>query len=124
MATAPHSKLKIAKLDLAVQYFCEKGLADSTHKVYQSAIHTFTSFCSLYSITIPFPVSEAILCYYVMYLAGQHLSPQTIKTYLAGIRHTQILLGLSEPREFSSLSRLQPGSITNSAFLLSEISNL
>ena len=61
----------------------------------------------MYSITIPFPVSEAILCYYATYLAGQQLSPQTIKTYLAGIRHTQILLGLPEPREFSSLPRLR-----------------
>ena len=61
----------------------------------------------MYSITIPFPVSEAILCYYATYLAGQNLSPQTIKTYLAGIRPTQILLGLPEPREFSSLLRLR-----------------
>lgn len=61
------------------------------------------SLCSLYSITTPFPVSEAILFYYSTYLASQQLSPQTIKTYLAGIHHTQILLGLPEPREFSSL---------------------
>ena len=46
------------------------------------------------------------MLYYAAYLAGQQLSPQTIKTYLAGIRHTQILLGLPEPREFLSLPRL------------------
>ena len=55
----------------------------------------------------PFPFSEAILCYFASYLACQHLSPQTIKTYLAGIRHTQITLGLPEPRQFSSLPRLR-----------------
>ena len=93
MATTSLSQLDISGLDPAVQYFCAKGLADSTHKVYQSALRRFTSFCSLYSITTPFLVSEAILCYYA--------------AYLAGIRHTQILLGLPEPREFSSLPRLR-----------------
>ena len=47
------------------------------------------------------------MCYFASYLATTHLSPQTIKTYLAGIRHTQIRLGLPEPREFSSLPRLK-----------------
>ncbi len=48
-----------------------------------------------------------MLCYFASFLAVQKLSPQTIKTYLAGIRHTQISLGLPEPRAFSSLPRLQ-----------------
>ena len=48
-----------------------------------------------------------MLCYFSTYLACQNLSPQTIKTYLAGIRHMQITLGLPEPKHFSSLSRLQ-----------------
>ena len=32
---------------------------------------------------------------------------QSIKTYLAGIRHTQVTLGLAEPRPFSPLPRLK-----------------
>ena len=48
-----------------------------------------------------------MLCYFASYLATQNLSPQTIKTYLAGIRHMQITLGLPEPRAFSSLPRLR-----------------
>ena len=40
-------------------------------------------------------------------MASQNLFPQSIKTYLAGIRHMQITLRLPEPREFSSLSRLK-----------------
>ena len=94
-------------MDPALHYFCEKGLADSTHKTYQSALRRFGAFCSLYSILSPFPVSEAILCYYATYLACQQLAPRTIKTYLAAIRHMQITLGLPEPREFSSLPRLR-----------------
>lgn len=52
-------------------------------------------------------MSEPVLCYFATYLACQNLTPQTIKTYLAGIRYMQITLGLPEPRQFSSLSRLQ-----------------
>ena len=84
-----------------------KGIADSPHKTYQSALCRFGSFCSLYSIVSPFPVSESLLCYYASYLATQRLAPQTIKTYLAAIRYMQVILGLPEPREFSSLPRLR-----------------
>ena len=38
----------------------------------------------------------------LFFLACQNLTPQTIKTYLAGIRHMQITLGLPEPVEISS----------------------
>ena len=63
----------------------------------------FNTFCTTYGILTPFPV----LCYFVAYLACQNLSPQTVKTYLVGIRHTQITLGLPEPRAFSSLPCLR-----------------
>lgn len=94
-------------MDSAVHYFCTKGIASSTQKTYQSALNRFAQFCTSYSIISPFPVSESILCYFASHLACQKLSPQTIKTYLAGIRHTQITLGLPEPRAFSSLPRLR-----------------
>ena len=107
MVASAASRLDLSQLDPAVRYFCDKGVADSTHKTYQSALRRFATFCSLYSIISPFPVSESLLCYFSSYLACQNLSPQTIKTYLAGIRHTQITLGLPDPKEFSSLSRLK-----------------
>ena len=99
--------MDLSKLDSAVQYFCHKGLAESTHKTYQSAIKKFGTFCSCFNVISPFPVSEPILCYFATYLASQGLAPGTVKVYLAGIRHTQITLGLPEPREFSSLPRLR-----------------
>ena len=106
MASGPQTGLDLSHLDPAVQYFCQKGVAESTHKTYQSALRRFGTFCSTYSILSPFPVSETVLCYFATYLACQKLSPQTIKTYLAGIRYMQITLGLPEPKHFSSLSRL------------------
>ena len=54
----------------------------------------------------PFPVSESLLCYFVASLGRQGLAPSTIKTYLAGIRHAQIVRGYPAPRESSSLPRL------------------
>ena len=99
--------MDVTSLDGAVQYFCTQGLAQSTRGTYKSALRRFYDFCAQYSIVSPFPVSEAILCYFTTYLATQNLSPQTIKTYLAGVRHMQITLGLPEPRAFSSLPRLK-----------------
>ena len=54
----------------------------------------------------PFPVSESILCYFVASLARQGLAPATIKTYLSGVRHAQIMRGFEEPRQHSTLPRL------------------
>ena len=85
------SGLDLSHLDPVVHFFCRKGIADSTHKTYQSALHRFGSFCSLYSIVSPFPVSEALLCYYASFLATQRLTPQTIKTYLSAIRSMQVI---------------------------------
>ena len=99
--------MDLSQLDGTVQFYCTKGLAVSTHKTYQSALRKFANFCTSYSIISPFPVSESILCYFAAHLASQGLSPSTIKTYLAGIRHMQITLGLPEPKEFSSLPRLR-----------------
>ena len=99
--------MDLSSLDATVHYFCSQGVAQSTQSTYQSALRKFAEFCSLYSIISPFPVSESILCYFSSYLACKTLSPQTIKTYLAGIRHMQIMLGLPEPRAFLSLPRLR-----------------
>ncbi len=97
--------LDIPQLDSAVQFFCAQGVAKSTRQTYNSAFKKFAEFCSMF--VSPFPVSESILCYFSSHLATKHLAPQTIKTYLAGIRHMQIVLGLPEPRAFSSLPRLR-----------------
>ena len=51
----------------------------------------------------PFP----LLCYFVAALARQGLAPSTIRTYLASVRHAQIVRGLPEPWEHSNLPRLR-----------------
>ena len=64
------------------------------------------NFCCMRGAT-PFPVSESLLCYFVAALAHQGLAPSTIRTYVAGVRHAQIVRGLPEPREHSNLPRLR-----------------
>ena len=107
MASGSLNGLDLTSLSLAVQHFCQQSLVASTRKTYQSALNRFTSFCSLYDVLTPFPVSESLLCYFSTYLACQKLSPQTIKVYLSAIRHMQITLGLPKPRVFSSMPCLR-----------------
>ena len=55
-----------------------------------------------------FMVSKALLCYYSSFMACKGLTPQSIKThYLAALRHTQMVLGLPEPSQLSSLPSLK-----------------
>ena len=114
----PQPRLDVSVLDPAVLHYCEKGLADSTHKTYNAAIKRFLSFCQLFNIQSPFPVSESTLCYFVAVLTKQGLAPGTINTYLAAVHHAQIMRGLPKPRQGSSLPRfhlLQSGIRRNRA---------
>ena len=96
----------MSTLDPDIHYYFERGLADSTHRAYQAGVNRYILFCCLYNVLNPFPVSESMLCYFVVALAREGLAPSTIKTYLAAVRHTQIERGLPDLREGSSLPRL------------------
>ena len=99
--------MDLANLDEAVQFYCYQGLADSTHRTYRSGLNRFLSFCYAMDIQSPFPVSETVLCYFVTALASQGTSLATIRTYLATVRHAQVVRGHPEPRQLSSLPRLR-----------------
>ena len=65
------------------------------------------SFCAKFGVSNPFPVSQALLCYYVAHLVNSSLAYQTIKTYLAAVRHQQIAKGLPEPKQLTSMPKLK-----------------
>ena len=67
----------------------------------------FTTFCERYHVPDPFPVTEFLLCSFAAAMADDGLAPQTVKSYLAAIRNTQLSLGLPDPREQSSLPVLK-----------------
>ena len=87
-------------------HYCDRGIADSTRRTYRSGLNRYLSFCQLFGVETPFPVSETSLCYFVAALAPEGVAPSTVRTYLAAIRHAQIIRGYLAPRE-SSLPRLQ-----------------
>ena len=93
-------------LDQALFHYCNSGVADST-RTYRSGLNRFLSFCFAFGVPSPFPVSETLLCYFVTALAWEGIAPATIRTYLAAVRHAQIMHGLPEPRGSSSLPRLR-----------------
>ena len=73
------------------------GLALSTKRTYRSGTNRYIRMCSLANVT-PFPVSEKSLCLFVGHLFADRLSSQTVKSYLAAVRYSQISLGLGDPR--------------------------
>ena len=99
-------QLDVSTLDPDIHYYFERGLADSTDRAYRAGVNRYISFCCLYNVLNQFPVSESMLCYFVVALAREGLAPSTIKTYLAAVRHTRIERGSPDLREGSSLPRL------------------
>lgn len=78
--------MDLTHLEEAVQHYCHRGLAASTHKTYGTGVSHFLHFWADHGVP-PFPVSESLLCYFVASLAEQGLAPGTTKVYLAvGVR--------------------------------------
>ena len=66
--------LYVSRLDVAVQHYFEQGVAQSTLKTYFAAWKKFNQFCTVHNVTISFPISQSVLCYFVAYLGEQGLS--------------------------------------------------
>lgn len=107
-----------ASLESLVRYYFNGGLAEGTSRAYASAARRYTDFCSQYRIP-HFPLSEDSTCLFVVFLAKQGLSSQTVTSYLAALRFTQIALGLGTPPTSQwtrlhytvrGIKRLHPGS--------------
>ncbi len=81
------------------------GIAQSTRRAYQSGTNRYLRFCSDYGVS-PFPASEQNLCFFVGSLFRDGLTGSTVKSYLSGIRHSQIAVGLDDPH-ISSMPQLE-----------------
>ena len=99
--------MDVSSLDRALLRYSNRGVADSTHRTYRSGLRRYLSFCYAFGVPAPFPVSETLLCYFVTLLAEEGAAPSTIRTYLAAVRHAQIMEGLPELRESSTFPRLR-----------------
>ena len=87
-------------MDQLVQYYLKHSLAPSTLRSYGAAKKRYVQFCQRLNI-VPIPATETTLCQYVACLANSHLKHQTIKCYLSGVRHMQIIGGFGDPFEQS-----------------------
>lgn len=63
---------------------------------YSSAQKRYLHFCDSYKIP-PLPLSDTSLCLFAAFLAYQGLKQQSIKSYLAALRHLQVSAGLPAP---------------------------
>ena len=75
-------------LQMRAAHYFHKGLADNTHRIYNSAQRQYLTFCETHDFTAV-PASEETLSLFVAFLADR-LKPQSIKVYLAGIRALHI----------------------------------
>ena len=64
-------------------------LTASTHKLYNTGIHRYLTFCQGITHT-PMLTSELTLLLFVAHLAQSHLSYSTIRVYLFAVRHLHL----------------------------------
>ena len=88
--------MDIQTLETAISFFAGRGVAASTARSYGSGLKRYVDFCGSVKIR-PFPVSEQSLLLFVVALALQNLKAQTIKSYLAAVRYSQIMLHFPDP---------------------------
>ena len=72
-----------------------------------AAYRRFLAFCTHFSISSTFPLTENLLCYFTAYLADEGLAPQTGKAYLSALRYLKITLGFPDPRGQSPMPILK-----------------
>ena len=88
--TVSSAQLDITSLEATVRQFLKEGLAASTRKVYKAGWNRYIAFSGLFNIP-PFPLTTEKVTLFVAYLGSEGLSVSTIQSYMAVLRHFQIL---------------------------------
>ena len=78
-------------LESKAKYYQVNSIASSSRLTYLNGQQQYIKFCSKYKLT-PYPLHEMSLRLFVTYLA-ESLSFPTIQSYLAAVRHQNVLLG-------------------------------
>ena len=71
-------------------------MADSTRRAYRTGENHFARFCCQRRLT-PLPASEHLLAGFCAALALEGKAYSRIKSYLAGVRHWQVVSGMGDP---------------------------
>ena len=71
-------------MDQSVQILFKVGLAPATLKAYCTGTNRYISFCVLYNIINPFPLTEDVLSHFVAFLYKEGLKAGTVESYVPG----------------------------------------
>jgi hypothetical protein len=76
--------------------YYSNGISTSTHRTYASGVKNFLFFCQQQSVCLisPMVVTESLLCLWISWLAG-HISSNTIRIYLYGVRDWMLAYGVT-----------------------------
>ena len=96
-------------MEAVVQSFLEGTLAPSTKQTYQQGSWHYFTFCTSHNIADPFPLTTPLLWSFASYLDTMHLSPHSIKTYLAAVKHEHTLRGHDSLDHPSALKLVERG---------------
>ena len=99
------TKLDITELVLTVCELFTAGLAETTQRVYKSGIWKYKNVCELVERHL-LPLSEDVLCLFVVYLYRVGVGEATVKSYLSATRYLQITSGRGDPN-IGAISRLE-----------------
>ena len=97
--------MDISTLQSAVRFYHQQSLTASTHKLYNTGIHRYLTFCQGITHT-PMLTSELTLLLFVPHLAQSHLSYSTIRVYLFVVRHLYLTTVLLDTFSAQSTPRL------------------
>ena len=86
--------LALQQVEDSLHQFLAAGIAPSTARAYAVGRRRFEEFCQRLQLT-PYPTSERVLLHFVASLGQDKLSHQTIKVYLASIRHIHVCMYVS-----------------------------
>src|SRR5262245_61913226 len=75
----------------------ESVLAKSTTNTYTTGNRQYIKFCSLHSISDPYPAQEDYILGFIAYLYMHHKAASTIHVYLYAIRYHQLYTYSSDP---------------------------
>lgn len=104
------ARLDLSALYRSVERFFRNKIAPSTQLSYNSAKCRFLQFCTRAKVN-PLPVSENLLCRYVMFLANDGLAPATIMVYLSAVQHLHLAMNYPDPNigEMAKLKQVIKG---------------
>ena len=82
--------MDLTSLERTVHHFLEAGLSESTKKVYRAGWNRYMSFIRACSLPAT-PVAPENMTLFVAFLGSECLCVSTIESYLAALRHVQVL---------------------------------